>query len=151
MKKLRGFSVIEVLVVVSIITILATIGLSTYSSIQKKARDGKRMSDLELIRAAVEQYRSNNNQYPPALIYPNSGGNTGLCDPPFLGGCTSGVYTQKIPADPDTSHKYSYELIGTSDYTICAYLTNPGTSNQGNCAVSGTLTCNYCLGPYGQK
>lgn len=146
MKQPRGFSVIEILVVVSIITILATIGLSSYSSIQKKSRDAKRISDLELIRASIEQYRSNNNDYPTSLPYPAA--QAGLCDP---SGCGSGVYLAKIPSDPIVTQRYWYQRISASDYTVCTYLTTPGTSSAGNCSVSGTLVCNYCMGPYGVK
>lgn len=156
MKQNRAFTILEILVVVGIITILATIGLSTYSSIQKKSRDARRISDIEILRAAVEQFRSNNNDYPPDsstqfLPYPSGGGNAGLCDP-SPGGCTSGIYLGKIPTDPTATQRYWYQRISASDYTLCARISPPGPSSVGNCAASGpSLTCNYCMGPYGVK
>ncbi len=145
MKNKKGFSIFEVLVVVSIISILATIGFSTYASMQKKARDARRTSDLELIRASLEQFRSNNNDYPSSLPYPSG---NGLCDP---SGCGAGIYIQTLPVDPNLAQRYWYQRVSSSDYSICAYLDKPDTSSLGNCAVSGSLVCNYCLGPYGKK
>lgn len=148
MKQTKSFTVIEILIVVSIVTILATLGFSTYSSVQKKARDARRTSDLEIIRAGIEQYRSNNNDYPTALPYPAVAGNEGLCDPT---GCTDGVYLGKIPTDPVGTQRYVYQRNNSSDYTLCARVTT-GTSSFGDCSSGGTgLVCNYCMGPYGQK
>lgn len=112
MKQTKSFTVIEILIVVSIVTILATLGFSTYSSVQKKARDARRTSDLEIIRAGIEQYRSNNNDYPTALPYPAVAGNEGLCDPT---GCTDGVYLGKIPTDPVGTQRYVYQRNNSSD------------------------------------
>lgn len=148
MKQIRAFTVIEILIVVGIVTILATLGFSTYSSVQKKARDARRTSDLEIIRAAIEQYRSNNNDYPPSLPYPIVAGNEGVCDP---SGCASGTYIGKVPTDPIPTQRYVYQRISASDYTLCARVTT-GTSSFSDCSTSGTgLVCNYCMGPYGQK
>ncbi len=147
MNKQKGFTILEMVVVIGIIAIIATIGLSSYTSVQKKAKDSRRMADVELIRAAVEQYRSNNNAYPPAVPYPS--GNTGICDPT---GCASGIYLQKLPVDPDKTQVYVYQYINSADYSVCALLYSGGTSSSGDCGTAaGTQSCNYCMGPYGEK
>jgi general secretion pathway protein G len=59
--KEKGFSFIEILVVVTIIGIIATIGLVTYTEFLKQSRDAKRKGDIEQIRAAIEIYKTTNS------------------------------------------------------------------------------------------
>ena len=50
----------------AIIGILSLVGVLAYSSNTRTARDAKRKADLEILRSALEMYRSNdpNSQYP---------------------------------------------------------------------------------------
>jgi len=58
-KKVKeGFSLLELLVVISIILILITLGTSSFATAQKKARDAKRRGDLKEIQTSMEQYYS---------------------------------------------------------------------------------------------
>ena len=57
----KGFTLIEMLVVVSLIGILAAIALVSFSSVQKQARDTTRKSDLKQYQTAIESYSSKNN------------------------------------------------------------------------------------------
>ncbi len=63
-KKGEGVSLVELLFVVAIIGILATIALAGVSSARAKARDKKRLVELNQIRSAIEFYRSENEHYP---------------------------------------------------------------------------------------
>jgi prepilin-type N-terminal cleavage/methylation domain-containing protein len=54
MKKSKGFSLVELLVVISIIAILSLIGLSLFSNAQQRSRDAKRKADLKAIQNAME-------------------------------------------------------------------------------------------------
>ena len=62
--KKRGFTLIEILVTATIIAVLTAIGLVSFRSANIKARDGKRMADIEQLKAALEIYRSDNPTYP---------------------------------------------------------------------------------------
>ena len=53
MRKQSGFTLIELMVVMAIIAILATAGLSAYGGYLKKARDSNRIEDLRAIEAVV--------------------------------------------------------------------------------------------------
>lgn len=50
----RGFTLVELLVVISIIAILSLIGLTVYTNVQKNARDAKRKADIDSIANALE-------------------------------------------------------------------------------------------------
>ena len=50
----KGFTLIELMVVITIMAILSAIGYSVYSGVQKQARDASRRSDLNAISAAYE-------------------------------------------------------------------------------------------------
>ena len=54
----KSFTLLEILVVLGIIAVLVGMGAISYSSVQKKARDAKRKTDLKTIQQAFEEYYS---------------------------------------------------------------------------------------------
>ncbi len=75
MKKInkKGFTLIELLVVIAIIGILSTMAVIALGSARKKARDGKRQSDLKILQTAVEMYIADNDAVPVPTIAANDG------------------------------------------------------------------------------
>lgn len=65
MKK-NGFTLVEIMVVVLIVGILASMITINLSSARVKGRDSKRQSDMEAMAAALEIYYSQNKTYPVA-------------------------------------------------------------------------------------
>lgn len=63
-KRQGGFTMIELLVVTTIIIVLTTIGLVSYRSASMNARNGKRKADLESVRQALVLYRVDEGGYP---------------------------------------------------------------------------------------
>jgi prepilin-type N-terminal cleavage/methylation domain-containing protein len=53
---LKGFTLVELLVVIAIISVLATLLLLQLGVARSKARDAKRIADINQVRSALEQY-----------------------------------------------------------------------------------------------
>jgi prepilin-type N-terminal cleavage/methylation domain-containing protein len=67
-KGLRGFTLIELLVVIAIIGLLSTIIAAPIQNARKKAKDAKKVAELQATTLALEQYAENNNgNYPTTL------------------------------------------------------------------------------------
>ena len=146
LNKTEGFTLVEILVVVTIIALLASLAVVSYSQFVKQARDAKRTTDIEQIRAAIELYRNfdTGGAYPATVDFSGSGT---IAD-------ANATYLGKVPNDPLSSSGYSLYYISVSpftDYTLCAYLENGGTAVVGTTCGPSSLQCNYCTGPYGQK
>jgi len=63
-KRQSGFTIVELLIVIVIIGILATLVIVTFSGIQQKARDTKRKTDINALDSHVEAYYANSGNYP---------------------------------------------------------------------------------------
>jgi len=62
-RKNRAFTLIEVLVVATIIGILVTVTAVSFANSQKRSRDARRKADLETVRQALVLYRQDNGDY----------------------------------------------------------------------------------------
>lgn len=113
-KKFGGFTLLEILVVISIIGILIAIGSAAFTTAQKKGRDARRRADMKQYQSAFEQYFSENNTY--ATCATMEGG--------FVGGA---------PADPKTGTTTPYTCTTTATpitgYCVCATLDFTTTGN----------------------
>lgn len=67
----KGFTLLELLVVIGIIAILIAMGTVSYSTAQKKARDARRQGDLQALQKVLEQCYSLSSTY----TYPAITGN----------------------------------------------------------------------------
>ena len=64
MNKNKGFTLIELLVVIAIIGVLAAVILASLNSARAKARDAKRIKDIQEIRKAIDLYVDDNGNAP---------------------------------------------------------------------------------------
>ena len=82
----RGFTLIEVLVVMVIITILAGISVAMYQNSTTRAKEAVLKQDLKEMREAIDAYHADKNKWPPALD-----------------ALVTEKYIREVPVDPITS------------------------------------------------
>lgn len=76
-KQKNGFTIVELLIVIVVIAILATISIVAYNGIQQRARDAQRKSDIATLAKKLSLYNIDNGNY--------AEGNCG-----YVGGDTTG-------------------------------------------------------------
>lgn len=62
----KGFTLVEMLIVIAIIAILASVALVSVGGVRKSARDTKRVSDISKLQQQLEVFYSNTGAYPTA-------------------------------------------------------------------------------------
>ena len=67
MQRQQGFTLIELMIVMVIITILAGIGLAVYGNSVQSAKEATLREDLYRMREAIDQYHADRNHYPATL------------------------------------------------------------------------------------
>lgn len=127
-----GFTLIELIIVIAIIAILASLVLSTAGYVQKKAARSRAEAEIAAVGAALESYKADNGDYPSGSaslvlvtsLMPSSGkvyfefkskstNSSGWLDP--FGSTYSYIYTNGSPNN------------GTNNYDLCS--TAGGSTN----------------------
>ncbi len=94
MKGAEGFTLVELMTVVTIIGILATLAVPNYQYSTQKARETVLKQALFVLRDVIDQYRADHGKYPKALSE-----------------LTAVGYLRSIPADPFTGSTTSWQEI----------------------------------------
>ena len=110
----KSFTLIELIVVVVIIALLATLGLNSYSRIQKQARDTKRINDMRELKNALLIYRSMYKTFPANTDNDCSGWDTSY-DGDFIRNLENPNIIEKIPSDPLNKDSAACDGHGTSN------------------------------------
>jgi general secretion pathway protein G len=114
-KQQEGFTLIEIMVVILILGLLATIVVQSLRGATDKAKRTKAMADIAELKTALDRYYIDNGSYPTsdqglqALVSPPSQGG-GAADPPSDG------YVRRVPNDP-WNNPYVYQSDGNT-YTL---------------------------------
>ncbi|MDO8497086.1 MAG: prepilin-type N-terminal cleavage/methylation domain-containing protein [bacterium] len=98
MKVKKGFTLLELILVIAIMGVLAAMVSGNFITSLKKGRDSRRKGDLEQVQKAVEMYYEDKKMYPLTTELSFSGPvgtGSSLYDP-----VSGKIYMQKIPNDP---------------------------------------------------
>lgn len=147
--KSKGFTLIEMLIVITIIALLASLILVGMGGARAKTRDSRRIADLHNVMNALELYYAKFYDYP-------DGSNWGGLMTTLIGG---GIGVTRIPKDPLSPNRtYEYGVSGDNqDYVLKADLETEdhsleddidGSVHGLDCGSGGSDTDDfYCIRP----
>lgn len=140
MQRKRAFTLVELLVVITIIGIISSLVVVSFNSSRVKARDNKRISDANLIASALGQYYTSNlRSYPlpgaagSSSTYSSVNLNTAQAN--FVKTALSS-YLNPVPVDTNTNYAYYYVYRNDGKRAVVAVLGLEG----------GTAKCNIISG-----
>lgn len=96
LRRPSGFTIIELLVVLALISILATMGMAQYRQSVMHAREAVLKTDLFDLRDAIDQYYADKGQYPATLEALVSDG-----------------YIRRVPIDPITNTADTWQTVAS--------------------------------------
>lgn len=115
-ERARGFTLIELMIVVAVVAVLAAIALPSYQDSIRKSRRSEAMADLANAAQLAERFRTVNNTYTGAPGMP-----------------------AQSPATGTAYYTIVYANTGTNTFTLTATPLATGGQNRDRC---GTLTIN---------
>ncbi|MFA6315252.1 MAG: type II secretion system protein [Candidatus Paceibacterota bacterium] len=151
--KNKGFTLVELMVVVVIIGILSAVVLANLSSVKSKSRDAKRIADVGQIQLALEQYFGRCHEYPGALSVGSS------CSDQSGNTVSLSDFISVIPTPSSQAGQNNYQYTTKQsglDYYIMATLENdnevlteslPYDSVEYPDCYGSSYPKNYCVGP----
>ena len=113
-----GLTLIELVVILSILAILAGMMIPRVTNRMARTRDTRRLSDIAKIRDAVDQYFLDKGDYPAARHNATYGGWDVSQDGDFIPALVETGYLTEVPKDPinDEAYQYRYYVYSKGSY-----------------------------------
>lgn len=138
----KGFTLIEILIVVAIIAILASVVLVGLGPTQRAGRDARRLSDLHQVQNGLELYFNRCGYYPgtaacAAATAQLGGAANNAASWTFMKAALTGtasIGVSQVSDDPNTANHYQYGSGGTGNNT---YAIGAQLEDLNNAALTG--------------
>ena len=165
----KGFTLVELLVVMAILGVLVTLVSGNFRLSQIRGKDAQRKSDLKQIATSLELFYGDYGYYPEAedgyimACFFEEGVGGSRCDwgqeddfKDVFPGTVSPrtVYLKNVPSDPSSDYEYFYRTLDNAQkFQIFARLENPEDQNclGGDCNAPsvdyecGDAICNFAI------
>lgn len=132
----KGFTLVELLVVIVVLAVLAAIVLPKFMDSSKRSKESALKSDLKLLRNAIDLFRADTGLYPAQLSdlaaseKPANGLNTDGTTGTINAGDWHGPYLQEVPLDPITGEaNWTYSTTSGSVGKIHSASTDKAMDN----------------------
>jgi type II secretion system protein G len=114
----KGFTLIELVVVVAILAILAGVIVPRVSGNMAYSRDTRRLADVRRVRQAIEQYHADKGEYPAPRTNAAFGGWDVSHDEGFIDVLQEAGYLDEAAVDPvnDVTYHYRYYVYANGSY-----------------------------------
>lgn len=147
-----GFTLIELLVVIAIIGILMTVSVISLSGARRRARDTRRVADIQQVRNALLIYANQRATYPPGTDLALGEGAARCIDDSDAGfrsgaegdACSGFIIMARVPAEQiPGSPPYLYRRVDVNSYEITFSLEGSvGDLPGGSCVARvDSITC----------
>lgn len=118
--KMRGFTLVELMVVMAIVALLLSLALPRYFNHLESARETILRQDLAVMRDAIDKYHGDRGRYPDSLE-----------------ALVSARYLRSLPVDPITERDDTWQIVAPpADATGAVYDVRSGAPGKGR---EGTL------------
>lgn len=115
--KSKGFTIVELLIVIIVIGILATLVIALFTSAKKKARDSQRQTDIVALQGYIEGYYAETGKYPLLADINSStwrGTNMEGLDPAALADPKNPTSQALVAGTTAVENNYVYEVTPAS-------------------------------------
>lgn len=96
--KMRGFTLVELMVVMAIVALLLSLALPRYFNHLESARETILRQDLAVMRDAIDKYHGDRGHYPDSLE-----------------ALVSARYLRSLPVDPITERADTWQIVEPPD------------------------------------
>lgn len=117
--RFRGFTLIEMILVMAVITTLAAVFLNTYPAAQSRARDSRRKSDINQYASVLEVYANSHNSLFPGSITGQSF-STAPCTTLGVTSCVVDPRDGENVCHGNNLCRYYYHANNCDNLTACA-------------------------------
>lgn len=141
----RGFTIVELLIVIVVIGILASISIVSYNGFQRRAQDASVQSDLEAIGGELESYRTRDPATNPTQRFPTDSTQLATLEIQAAKGSYNTTVAYNMiycVATTGTDAYQAYKLVALSKSGAIFLINQDGF--QSHTLTAGNLTATFC-------